>query len=134
MLFTLFDNKSLRYEGASPFTILYIKVNFLICLLSPKFSHPVSKYRERKEANIGSPVTMRAALRCICSNRLVSLIEQPSQTSDPYSSKGLIYVQYNLLSVSLDNLYFNFLRYETCLEADIIIESICLVHLLLAER
>ena len=81
---------------------------------------------------------MKAALSCICSNRLVSLIEQPSQTSDPYSSKGLIYVliyvQYNLLSVSLDNLYFNFLRYETCLEADIIIESICLVHLLLAER
>ena len=40
----------------------------------------------------------------------------------------------HLLSVSLDNLYFNFLRYETCVEADIIIESICLVHLLLAER
>ena len=77
---------------------------------------------------------MRAALSCICSNQLVSLIEQPSQTSDPYSSKGLIYMQYNLLSVSLDNLYFNFLRYGICLEADIIIESICLVHLLLAER
>ena len=67
---------------------------------SAKFSHPVSKYRERKEAKIRSPVTMGAALSCICSNRLVSLIEQPSQTSDPYSSKGLIYVQYNLLSVS----------------------------------
>ena len=106
MLFTLFDNKSIRYKGASPITILYIKVNFLICLLSAKFSLAVSKYRERKEAKIGSPVTIRAAFSCICSNRLVSLIEQPSQTSDPYSSKGLIYVQYNLLSVSLDNLYF----------------------------
>ena len=69
MLFTLFGNKSIRYEGASPFTILYIKVNFLICLLSAKFSHPVSKYRERKEAKIGSPATMLAALSCICSNR-----------------------------------------------------------------
>ena len=103
MLFTLFGNKSIRYEGASPFTILYIKVNFLICLLSAKFFHPVSKYREHKEAKIGSPVTMRAALNCICSDRLVSLIEQPSQTSDPYSSQGFIYVQYNLLSVCLDN-------------------------------
>ena len=103
MLFNLFGNKSIRYEGASPFTILYIKVNFMICLLSAKFSHPVSKYREHREAKIGSPVTMQAALSCICSNRLVSLIEQPSQTSDPYSSKGLIYVQYNLLSVCLDN-------------------------------
>ena len=134
MLFTLFGNKSIKYEEATPFTILNIKVNFLICLLSAKFSHPVSKYRERKEAKIGSPVTMRAAFSCICSNRLVSLIEQPSQTSDPYSSKGRIYVQNHLLSVSLDNLYFNFLRFETCVEADIIIESICLVHLLLAER
>ena len=62
LLFTLFGNKSIRYEGVSQFTILYIKVNFLICLLSAKFSHPVSKYRERKEAKIGSPVTMRAAL------------------------------------------------------------------------
>ena len=122
------------YEGASPFTILYMKVNFLICLMSAKFSHPVSKYRERKEAKIESPVTMRAALICICSYRFVPLIEQPSQTSDPYSSKGLIYVQYNLLTVFLDNLCFNFLRYETCLEADIIIELIWLVHLLLAER
>ena len=113
---------------------MYIKVNFLICLLSSKFSHPVSKYRERKEAKIGSPVTMRAALSCICSNPSLSLIERPSQTSDQYSSKGLICVQYNLLSVFLDNLYFNFLRYETCLEADIIIESICLVHLVLAGR
>ena len=77
---------------------------------------------------------MRAALSCICSNRLVSLIEQSSQTSDPYSSKGLKCVQCNLLSVFLDNLYFNFLRYETCLEADIIIESICFVHLVLAGR
>ena len=77
---------------------------------------------------------MRSALSCILSTRLVSLIEQLSQTSDPHSSKGLIYVQYNLLSVFLDNLYFNFLRYGTCLEADVIIESICLVHLLLAER
>ena len=76
---------------------------------------------------------MRAALSCICSNRLVSVTEQPPKTSDPYSSKGLIYVQYNLLSVFLDNLYFNSFRYETCLEADIIIELICLVHLLLAE-
>ena len=58
MLFTLFGNKSIIYEGASPFTILYI----LICLLSAKFSRTVSKYRERKEAKIGSPVTMRAAL------------------------------------------------------------------------
>ena len=91
-------------------------------------------YRERNEAKIGSPVTMWAALSCICSNRLLSLIEQPSQTSDPYSSKGIIYVEYNLLSVFLDNLYFNFLKYETCLEADIIIESLCLVHLFLAER
>ena len=86
MLFTLFSNESIRYEGASQFTVLFIKVNFLICLLSAKFSHPVSKYRERKEAIIASPVTMRAALRCICSYRLVSLIEQLSQTSDPYSS------------------------------------------------
>ena len=62
MLFTLFGNKSIIYEGASPFTILYIKLYFLICFLSAKFSRPVSKYRERKEAKIGSPVTMRAAL------------------------------------------------------------------------
>ena len=34
----------------------------------------------------------------------------------------------------LDNLCFNFLSHETCLEADIIIESICLVHLVLAGR
>ena len=69
MVFTIFGNKSRRYGGVSPFTILFIKV---------------------KKQNLVAHVSMRAALSCICSNRLVSLIEQPAQTSDPNSSKGRI--------------------------------------------
>ena len=54
----------------------------------------------------------------------------PSQTSDAYSNKGRMYVKYNLFSISLDSLYLSFLKNPIDFEAESIIKSICLAHLL----
>ena len=58
----------------------------------------------------------------------------PSQTSDAYSNNGRIYVKYNLFSISLDNLYLSFLKNPIDFEAESIIKSICLVHLLFDDK
>ena len=42
--------------------ILCKSVNFLFLLLSARVSHPVSEYKEYREENVGSPVTIRAAV------------------------------------------------------------------------
>ena len=58
----------------------------------------------------------------------------PSQTSDAYANKGNMYVRYNLFSVSLDYLYLSFLKDPICFEAESIIKSIYLVHLLFDDK
>ena len=42
--------------------ILCKSVNFLFLLVSARVSHPVSEYKEHKDENVGSPVTIRAAV------------------------------------------------------------------------
>ena len=48
--------------------------------------------------------------------------------------KGRMYVKYNLFSISLDNLYLSFLNKPIYFEAQSIIKSICLVHLLFDDK
>lgn len=53
--------------------ILNIVFSLDIFILSQCVSHPVSKYRDSREAKIGKPVTILAAINCnfflICQNQ-----------------------------------------------------------------
>ena len=109
-------------------TILYISANFLLFLLSSSFSQPVLKCKDRETCYNTSCMKLNFFYPVGISNAT------SVQTSDAYSNKGCMYVNYNLFNVSLDNLYLSFLKSPICFEAESIIKSVCLVHLFFDDK
>ena len=90
-----------------------------MCLLRRLFSNsrPVSFYIVCVLQSFVAPVNMRAASRLKFSRkRLISML-QLSQIISPYSSKGRIKVNYNLLSERLSRLNICLRSAPSCLKA-----------------
>ena len=95
MSLTLFGIRSVKYAGASAFTILYIKVNFLF-FFSYQLMLPI-RFQSKENFEMKTKVDRSQFWQHLAEPFRVELnLPEFSRPKLAYSNSGRIYVQYNL--------------------------------------